>query len=78
MHKVKIKGSSNKLRTRIAQFGEVWDCPKLAPGTHSSNEPRTMGCFQGQMGVTIVSEDGVHIRNVRMSDIENSGEIHDQ
>jgi hypothetical protein len=77
MRKIKLKPNSNKLRTRINDHGEIWEWPKLTPGTHTPNEQRSMDCFQGQAGITIVSLNGIHIRNARMIDVEEVGEIHE-
>jgi hypothetical protein len=51
---VRILGLDNKLRTRIKQFGDVWNVER---------GPVDMPCFKGK-GVAIMSLDGEHQRNI--------------
>lgn len=67
---IKLNGTSNRLKTCIKDFGDLWEWPRLVPVSNIANEPRGMSCFQGQLGILIVSLVGKHVRNVKMTDIE--------
>ena len=50
-----------RLKQLRKEFGSTWSM--VAP-------PEPMQCFDGDMGMRIVSIDGKHVRNARLTDIE--------
>ena len=53
-------GTTNRLRQLIRDHGITW---------MTTDTSRTMQCFGGDAGVAIISLDGRHERNVRLTDL---------
>jgi hypothetical protein len=60
MASVKLKPNTNRLRQLCRDHGDVWDTDPIAGAW-------LMPCFKGELGITIISKDKSHHRNVPFS-----------
>ena len=59
---VKVLPTSKRLKQLIKEHDDVW--------VAIEDEPRPMQCFDNELGVSIMSQDGTHQRNVRLTDLD--------